>query len=370
MGFGRRVFLQAAVAAPALAKVRAVGTPSVVFVRELQTLMRSAPVPGALIGVVRDFRVVSLTGLGERERGSGQAITSDTLFQAASLTKQVTAYAAFVLRERGKLDFDRTLVSYVDDLRDAAARTVTIRHVLSHSSGFVNWRWAEEAKNIPDLTPASAPGSKFQYSGEGFFYLQRILEEVTRKGFGELIAELVFEPLGMHSSTLVLDPNRIGQLAVPHDRRGEVRKEFDKSGRALRALANSKSTTVERMRYSEYAQRLPNNTVPNGAASLVTSGADYGRFVCAAIRNAEIAQQQVSINEFLGWGLGWATEHYAARTYVWQWGDNPGYKNFVIAEPAGGNAVFVFTNGDAGARVYDRAVVHLTGHDHPALFWL
>jgi hypothetical protein len=60
----------------------------------------------------------------------------------------------------------------------------------------------------------------------------------------------------------------------------------------------------------------------------------------------------------------------AGREYLWQWGDNPGFKNFVVAEPATGNAVFVFTNGDSGARVYDRIVTHATGHDHPAFFWL
>jgi len=108
----------------------------------------------------------------------------------------------------------------------------------------------------------------------------------------------------------------------------------------------------------------------NGAASLVTSAEDYARFLAVAIRNPEIGKQQVTINEFLGWGLGWAIERASGHTYLWQWGDNNGYKNFVLAQPSTGGALFVFTNGDAGARVYDRVLTHATGHDHPALFWV
>jgi hypothetical protein len=109
---------------------------------------------------------------------------------------------------------------------------------------------------------------------------------------------------------------------------------------------------------------------PNGAASLVTSAEDYARFLAGAIGNPELGKQQVTINEFLGWGMGWAIERASGHTYLWQWGDNPGFKNFVLAEPSTGGAVFVFTNGDAGARVYDRVLTHATGHDHPAMFWL
>ncbi|MBI1787299.1 MAG: hypothetical protein HYR60_07080 [Acidobacteria bacterium] len=76
------------------------------------------------------------------------------------------------------------------------------------------------------------------------------------------------------------------------------------------------------------------------------------------------------LNEFLGWGLGWAIERASGRAYLWQWGDNGGFKNLVLAEPSTGGAIFVFTNGDAGARVYDRILTHATGHDHPARFWL
>jgi CubicO group peptidase (beta-lactamase class C family) len=348
--------------------------PPASYLAELATLMRAAPVPGAVIGALHDRKLSWIAPLGVRTAGSSDRVTGSTLFQAASLTKQVTAHAAFALRAQGKLDFDKYLVDYLDDLPNPLARTVTLRHVLSHSSGFPNWRNGEASK----LAPAFTPGSKYQYSGEGFFYLQRVLEKVSGLAFGQLVKELVFAPLGMSSSTLVWDPETLPRTAQPHDRRGELRKDWDKSYRALYAWAEHAGKPVTGLRFEDAAAAvrdagepvLPNGMRPNGAASLVTSAEDYARFLAAAIANPELGKQQVTINEFLGWGLGWAIERASGHTYLWQWGDNPGYKNFVLAEPATGGALFVFTNGDAGARVYDRVLTHATGHDHPAMFWL
>jgi CubicO group peptidase (beta-lactamase class C family) len=303
--------------------------------------MRAAPVPGAVIGALHNHQLSWITPLGVRAAGSPDPITASTV------------HAAFALRAQGKLDFDRPLVSYVDDLPNPAARAVTIRHVLSHSSGFPNWRSSDASKTVPDLVPAFTPGSRFQYSGEGFFYLQRILEQVCGAGFGQILHDLVFQPLGMNSSTMTWDPETLSRTALPHDRHGELRYDD------YAALTRESGDPV-----------LPNGMTPNAAYSLVISAEDYARFLAAALRNPELGQQQVAINEFLGWGLGWGTERASGHTYLWQWGDNPGFKNFVLAEPSTGDAIFVFTNGDAGARVYDRVLTHATGHDHPALFWL
>jgi CubicO group peptidase (beta-lactamase class C family) len=374
---GRRLFFQQALAAPVvIPSWKAAPPPS--YWKELGEWMRAAPVPGAVVGLVENRKPAWIKPLGVRAAGSPEPVTPATLFQAASLTKQVTAYAAFALRAQGKLDFDKLLVDYLDDLPDATARTVTLRHVLSHSSGFPNWRSGEASKPLPDLVPAFPPGSKFQYSGEGFFYLQRILEKVTGLGYGQLVSDLVFKPLEMTSSSVVWNPDTLARTALPHDRRGELRANWDKNARSVHQWAARAGRAVAALRYEDYTAvarergdpALPNWMVPNGAASLVTSAEDYSRFVAAAIRNPDIGRQQVSINEFLGWGLGWGVERAAGHTYLWQWGDNGGFKNIVLAEPSTGSVLFVFTNGDAGTRIYDRVLTHATGHDHPLLFWL
>jgi len=342
---------------------------------EILRMMGVAPVPGAAIGVLRNGSPAWVRPLGVRNFETNDPVTRDTVFQAASLSKQATAYAAFALGDAGKLDFDRTLVSYVDDLPDPRARRVTLRHVLSHTSGFPNWRDDDAGAK---LVPEFEPGSKFQYSGEGFFYLQRILEQVTGQGFCEIVDGLVFKPLGMNSSSMIWKPELAGRFAIPHGRRGEPRKNWDQSPKRLYEIAKRKGQSVTAWKYADYAAATreagdpptPNYMLPNAAASMVTTAPDYARFLAAAIRNPDIRKEQIRIRPLLGWGLGWGIERIGTREYVWQWGDNGGYKNFVAAEPASGDAVFVFTNGDSGARIYDRIVTHATGHDHPALFWV
>ena len=369
----RRQFLAGVLSSPMIAAGWKQGPPPLLEAEILQ-MMGVAPVPGAVIGILRSGSPAWVHPLGVRSVDTKDPVTRDTVFQAASLSKQATAYAAIALRDAGKLDFDRTLVSYVDDLADPRARRVTLRHVLSHTSGFPNWRDDAGAKLVPEFEP----GSKFQYSGEGFFYLQRILEQVTGQGFCEIIDGLVFKPLGMSSSSMIWKPELADHYALPHGRRGEPRKDWDRGPKRLHEMAKRKGQAVTAWKYADYEAATreagdpptPNNMLPNAAASMVTTAPDYARFLAAAIRNPEIRKEQIRIRPLLGWGLGWGIERAGGREYVWQWGDNGGFKNFVAVEPASGDAVFVFTNGDSGARIYDRIVTHATGHDHPALFWV
>ena len=369
----RRSFLQDLALSPAIAASWQNGVPSAYEI-EILRMMNVAPVPGAVIGTLRGGKLAWVRPLGVRNVETKEPVTSDTIFQAASLSKQLTAYTAFALRSQGKLDFDKPLVSYVDDLTDPKSRLVTTRHVLSHSSGFPNWRFEKGQALVPEFSP----GEKFQYSGEGYFYLQRVLEHVTGMGFGRIIEEFVFRPLEMKSSSMIWTPELDDRFAYPHSRRGELRKNFAKGAKALHEIAAKKGRPILDWQYADYESAtrelgdppLPNWMLPNAAASLVTTAPDYARFVAAATKNAELTKEQIRMRDSLGWGLGWGIERVLGKVYLWQWGDNGGYKNIVVAEPATGDVTFVFTNGDSGARVYDRIVTHATGHDHPALFWI
>lgn len=361
----RRVFMQTAAAAP-LAPTEQPAS----FESDALERMAVGRVPGAVVGVIENGKPGWVRPLGVLSVESKKPVTASSVFQSASLTKQVLAQAAHALRAQGKLDFERTLVSYVDDLRDPRARKVTIRHVLSHSSGFPNWR-SEEGQ---ELAPAFEPGTQFQYSGEGYFYLQRILESVSGKGIGMLIEELVFQPLGMTSSSMMWRPEWLEQTALPHTRTGELRKNWDKAPRVLSEFAAKKGQSVKTWKYQDYAAAakelgspaLPNYLLPNGAASMVTSASDYAKFVAAAMKNPELRKEQISMGPGVGWGLGWGVERLGKREFLWQWGDNGGYKNIVMAEPTKGEAIFVFTNSDGGGKFYEWIVRNVTGVDHPA----
>ena len=335
------------------------------FRRRMERAMEVARVPGMVAGRVERGVLAGVDVYGK--------CGADTVFQAASLTKQVTAYIVLALRDAGKLALERPLVSYVDEIADERGRRATLGHALSHSAGFPNWRFAPGG-----LSAAFEPGQEWRYSGEGYVYLQRIIEKVTGKGLGAVAEEMVFRPLGMSSSAMRWRGEWQGRYAEPHGRDGQPRKEWDKAGRAVEQFARRLGReplyedSLALLKEAGMAA-LPNYVVPNGAASLMTTANDYGRFVAAAMKNPELTGMEVKMSEgkgwMLGWGLGWGIERVDGREFLWQWGDNPGYKNIVFAEPGKGRAVFVFTNGDGGGRIYDRLVTRETRQEHPALFW-
>ena len=121
-GVRRRSLLRHLFAAPFIGSPWKAGPPTA-YLAELERLMRAASLPGAVIGCIQARKTAWIAPLGVQAANAPARIRPSTLFQAASLTKQVTAYAAFALRTQGKLDFDKPLVHYVDDLPNPAALT-------------------------------------------------------------------------------------------------------------------------------------------------------------------------------------------------------------------------------------------------------
>lgn len=340
--------------------------------RRIPEWMRQYQVPGVWVTRLEGGKVTMAEGFGVRSVAATQPVDEQTIFEAASLTKQVTAYIAHGMAQEGKLDFDKPLQDYVPALTDPMSKTVTARHVLSHSSGWPNWRSAKDQPLVPQFTP----GSRYRYSGEGYVYFSRVLEQVAGQGFGELAQKRVFDPLQMSSSAMFRLPGREARMALGHDRKGQALPK-NRSGKWVelmaatgKSLADWRYADSEALLESVGVPPLPNLMMPNAAASLCTTGPDYAKFVLAAIRNPALRKPYTTIRAGLGWGLGWATEQTAGRQFLWQWGDNGGYKNFVLVDPVRESGVFVFTNGDSGQRVCERVVNEATGLQHPALDWL
>jgi ribosomal protein S18 acetylase RimI-like enzyme len=104
------------------------------------------------------------------------------------------------------------------------------------------------------------------------------------------------------------------------------------------------------------------------AGGLYTTGPDYLRFLVHSLAHEHrMFEPQARIDDELAWGLGWGIEESDGARAIWQWGNNPGYKNFVIGLPADGQGVVVLTNGDHGALVYGDVVRRLLPGPHPAL---
>jgi CubicO group peptidase (beta-lactamase class C family) len=353
---------------------------------EIPRLMRLASVPGLSMAVVRSGAVTS-RGFGVRRAGAEGEVTADTVFEAASLSKPVFAYGLLSLVAEGVLDLDRPISAYLDlpNAADERAKSITARHLLSHSGGWRNWRSARDQV----LTSDFAPGSRFSYSGEGFYFLQRVAEKLTGHGFSAFMRERVLTPLGMRNSGYVWRQDLDAALASPHSNRGQPIDSYNaRAGRAFAGMASEAGKALDDWHVEDAERALghmdaalpvfPNFLVPNAAASLMTTANDYSLFLRHVLgttghadsRFRQMLASQVTINESLGWGLGIGLEHLDGRAYFWHWGDNPGFKNFVLGDVAGGWSMVVFTNGNSGARVYERIVRSVSGADHPAFLWI
>ena len=292
-------------------------------------------------------QVHSATGCAGSPLPDGQ-----TVFQAASLGKPVFALAVLQLAAQGRIDLDAPLLYYLpqgyvhlqnpfasrqaprtDRVTAPELAAVTARQVLSHSSGLPNW--SNQALRFD-----FAPGTGWLYSGEGFVLLQRAVEAITGLGLEALMQAQVFGPLGMqHSSYVWQRPVPAGALpasSTPSDSQTQL---------ALDA--------------------------PIAAATLLTSAADYARFLAALLADPALLaltlRTPVAVDPPLQvyWGLGWGLEGRGAAAMLWHWGSNPGYRAFVMLSPASGDGLVMLSNSDRGLALAAPLVQAVLPGAHP-----
>jgi CubicO group peptidase (beta-lactamase class C family) len=396
----RRAFLHLAAASTVVApsvegfaavKAAAAGIhpPDEAFVASLPHLMDLAWLPGMGIAVVCPGQPVWQHYLGVANASTKTAITAESLFPAASMGKPIFACVVLKMAQDGAIDLDRPLNEYlqVDALTGQWGDKVTARHVLTHSTGLPNWRSQDNQK----LTPVFEPGSRFQYSGEGFFHLQRVVEHITGAGFESIMQERIFKPLGMSSSTYLWLPDAGGRLVAGHNGPNPfynreinvmVFEVIQASGKPLSFWTTEQIGDALMKKTGKSTPPPPNEFVPNVAFGLLTTVVDYARFVSALVdpQNATLGlspamhtamQTPVShVNSALSWGLGIGIEQVDGQSYLWQWGDNGGWKNFILAHPPTRTGIVVFTNGNNGQRVNERILRAATGIEHPAFLWV
>ena len=273
--------------------------------------------------------------------------TDDSVFQAASLSKPVFAYAVLKLAQEGSLNLDAPLMRYLpqgylhiqnpfafgrpsitDRVVAPELQAVTARMVLSHTSGLPNW-------SSDPLAFDFDPGTGWQYSGEGFMLLQRVVEAITSEKLNDFMRHRLFDRLGMSNTAFRWQP-RFADAFMPG--------------------------------MPQYME-IPEALAP---FSLHTSAKDYAKFLAAlmadplAIQLIVEAPASVIPKLGLGWGLGWGIETGEKGTFIWQWGNNPGYRAFVMASTSSGDAVVMFTSSENGLAMAEPIVTTVLPTTHRA----
>jgi CubicO group peptidase (beta-lactamase class C family) len=211
----------------------------------------------------------------------------------------------------------------------------TARHVLTHTTGLPNWGTEFQAD----------PGERYGYSGEGFAYLGRVLEEISGLTLDDLGVKEIFEPLGMTRSSPVWFDGCETNGTVGHDRHGNA---------------------VEQRRYEA-----------NGGASLVTTGTDYARFLIGLMDGTLLSDEtldqmlapQVKAMEWDGsgesehitWGLGWGLQPAPAGHSFWHWGNNVDVRGYSVADRHERSGGVYFANSENG-RASKIVGMYIRGH--------
>jgi len=319
-------------------------------------LMRTYSVPGLSLALIRDGNIYWVKSFGVKD---GIApVTKDTTFEAASLSKVVFAYAVLKLVDQHKINLDAPLQHYLDApyiQGDPRINKITARLVLTHRTGFPNWRTKE------GLTIHFEPGDHFSYSGEGFVFLAKAVERITGQSLNDFVQQMVFTPLGMASSSYIWRPDYNARTAIGHDGDGRAQDKWK-----------------------------PKEANP--ASSMQTTALDYARFMTALLNGKGLkpdtlkqmetpqtpVQQNCTANCFniaplsanLFWGLGVGLEKTSAGLAFWHWGDNGAFKAYMVGFPEHESGLVMFTNSENGLSIANAVVKAALGSDQPSLQWL
>jgi CubicO group peptidase (beta-lactamase class C family) len=182
----------------------------------ISTYQQYYQIPGVSLALIKDGQVVYHKTYGVRNTFTGEKVDDNTLFEAASVTKPVFAFAVQRLAERGVIDLDKPLYLYLpypDIAGDERYKLITARHVLTHRTGFPNWR---SMNKDGKLNLMFAPGTDYNYSGEGFEYLKLVVEKITGKKVEQVLQEEVIGPVGLYHTFFSRNDSLRRMVATGH----------------------------------------------------------------------------------------------------------------------------------------------------------
>ncbi|SNR69586.1 serine hydrolase [Flavobacterium sp. ov086] len=322
--------------------VNTAGTKSSIFDNdsEIQKWLTQNNVPTLGIGVINNGKLQEIKVFGELKKGI--AAPYNTIWNVASLTKPVTAIVALKLVSAGKWNLDEPLYKYWTDpdiANDPNTKLLTTRIILSHQTGFPNWRFMNESGK---LDFKFKPGTKYQYSGEGLEYLRRALEKKFHKTLDQLANELIFQPLKMMDTQMIWDDKvDLSRYAINYDKKGN-------------------------------AYEPTKNKTANAADDLLTTIKDYGTFLCSVMNSDGLSKKvfddmtshQVETKKNKYFGLGFEIYDLGNNDYALSHGGaDKGVQTIVILLPKTKQGLIIFTNVDDGYKVYEKLVNHYLGEN-------
>jgi len=304
----------------------------------IEQWLKDNKIPTLGLGIIEGGTLKQVKVFGEIK--PGVSAPYNTIFNVASLTKPITAMVVLQLASQGKWNLYEPVYHYWTDpdvADDPRNKKLTTRIILSHQTGFPNWRWMNKNNK---LSFDFEPGTKYHYSGEGMEYLRKVIEKKFKKPLQEIADELIFKPIKMADTDYIWTKNTDeSRFAIG----------YDASGKAYETIKNETA---------------------NAADDLHTTIEDYGNFLANVMNGGnlkpeifrEMMKPQVKTKENKYFGLGFEIYDLGnGETALSHGGSDKGSQCIAFILPKTKQGILIFTNVDNGYKVFEKLLVNYLG---------
>lgn len=297
--------------------------------------------PGAAIAIVNNGKVIFKKGYGIADLDSKRPITVSTNFNIGSMTKQFTAYCILKLQSEKKLSLDDKLIKFFPDFNPKVGNAITIRNLLTHSSGIVDHYDYVDKKLYKDFTDEDVlpaiksvdsvyfpAGTKYRYSNTAYCLLALIIEKISGKPYPEFVRDNIFRPLKMDKSEV-------------------IHPDFNISNRAFGYEAENDSFKISDVKESYFFSTM-------GDGGIYTSIDDYLKWIKAIqsgkvinphlIKEAQSPQFVIDSSKDISYGFGWFTAGAGDNKLDYHPGSNGGFRSIVFMKPSQKYSIVIFSN--------------------------
>ena len=308
--------------------------------------MGEQEIVGTAVGLIKDGKIVYLQGYGWADRENFTAVTRNTMFRWASISKTVTAAAVMQLVEQGKLDLDKDIREYIPEFPDKG-ETITTRQILCHTGGITHYssniiRTVRSydldhpyedvvlaLDNFKETPLIAKPGEKYSYSTHAFILLSAIVQKVGGGKFVDQVHERIVKPTGM--STLQTDYQWI-----------------DIPNRTIGYRKDRQSGEIIRSNDADVSWKL-------GGGGLISNIGDLARFAEAMINTELVSEkteemiftrQKTNDGENVSYGLGFRLSGIGENLQVSHGGSQEKTKTHMAFYPRKGTGVVVMCNSE------------------------
>jgi CubicO group peptidase (beta-lactamase class C family) len=335
-------------------------------------LMSAAEVTGTGIAIINGGKVAYLKTYGFRDKDKKLPLTEDSVMGGASFTKVAFTYLVMQLVETHVLDLDKPVQTYLpkplpdfpayrDLANDERYKKITARMLLSHSSGFPNFRFLNADRK---LNINFEPGSRFAYSGEGMLLLQLVVETVTGKSLKDLMQDRVFLPLGMSRTSMVSEERFEGDYANGYDEWGrslgrQQRKTPDAAG-SMQTTLRDFTTFMQAVMDGKLLRKSTRKLMLSPQIRILSKH-EFPTLEAAVPKENEA----IRLSYGLGWGLYWTPYGKA----FFKEGHDEGFRNYTVVFDKPKDGIVIMTNSSNGEGIYKELLETLLRDTFTPIEW-